>query len=183
MTSFTERTCRAVFLDRDGVINVERKDYVKCWEEFVWLEGAKEALAELARTDFKIIIITNQAGIGKGLIPLCVLDDIHARMKREIESGGGRIDAIYVCPHRSDEGCLCRKPRPGLVIKARDEMGINLKDSFFIGDTPTEVEMARGLGLHTIHVRPIDHAKVSLMESVASDLREAVRLIVEKSST
>ncbi|RLC65703.1 MAG: hypothetical protein DRI48_06440 [Chloroflexi bacterium] len=104
---------RAVFIDRDGVICRNRNDHVKSWREFVFIPGALEAMARLASLDLHIVIITNQAAINRGLISTAVVEDIHARMVRAIEAAGGRVDQVVYCPHRPDENCSCRKPRPG----------------------------------------------------------------------
>jgi len=116
----------AVFLDRDGVINHNRSDYVKSWKEFVFLPGALEAIARLAASAYAIVVVTNQSAIGRGIIPVEAVDDIHRRMVRRVQSAGGRIDAVSLCPHRPDEGCLCRKPAPGMLWEAAGQLSIDL---------------------------------------------------------
>jgi D-glycero-D-manno-heptose 1,7-bisphosphate phosphatase len=137
---------RAVFIDRDGVICRNRKDHVKSWEEFVFLPGVLNALARLSRSDFLVIVITNQAIINRGIVPADVVEDIHRRMIRAVESAGGRIDRVLYCPHRPDENCGCRKPQPGLLLQAAREMGIDLIQSWLIGDALSDMVAARRVG-------------------------------------
>ena len=142
----------AVFLDRDGVINENRSDHVKAWEEFVFLPGVLDALRLLARHDRPIIVVTNQAVINRGLVRRETVEQVHRRMCDEIAQGGGRIDAIYYCPHRPEEGCDCRKPRPGLLLQAAREMSLDLPGSYFIGDALSDVEAALAAGCRPILV-------------------------------
>ncbi len=136
----------AIFIDRDGVICRNRRDHVKSWEEFVFLSGALDALARLGRLDFRIVVITNQAIINRGIVPVDVVEDIHHRMVRAIESAGGRIDRVLYCPHRPDENCGCRKPQPGMLLQAAREMGIDLTQSWLIGDALSDMVAARRAG-------------------------------------
>lgn len=138
--------CRAVFVDRDGVICRNRTDHVKSWQEFVFLPGAVEAMVRLARTDLRIIIITNQAVINRGIIPAEVVEDINARMVRAIEEAGGRVDDVLYCPHRPDEQCDCRKPRPGMLLMAAKRWGVDLAQSYLVGDAETDMQAARTVG-------------------------------------
>lgn len=137
---------RAVFIDRDGVICRNRKDHVKSWEEFIFLPGARDALAQLSRSDLLVIVITNQAIINRGIVSVGVVEDIHHRMVWEVEAAGGRIDRVLYCPHRPDENCGCRKPQPGLLLRAAQEMGIDLSSSWLIGDAWSDMVAARRAG-------------------------------------
>jgi histidinol-phosphate phosphatase family protein len=101
---------RAIFLDRDGVLNENRSDYVKSWQEFVWLPGSLDALVALALHSQPIIVITNQSMVGRGFVSSSTLDDIHQRMRQQVSSHGGRIDAVYACLHAPSDACPCRKP-------------------------------------------------------------------------
>jgi histidinol-phosphate phosphatase family protein len=105
----------AVFLDRDGVLNENRHTYVRSWREFRWLPRVLEALAILAARAAPVIVVTNQSMVGRGLVGAAVLDGIHARMQREAQQHGGRIDRVYACLHAPSEACPCRKPLPGLL--------------------------------------------------------------------
>ncbi|MCX6568256.1 MAG: D-glycero-beta-D-manno-heptose 1,7-bisphosphate 7-phosphatase [Candidatus Aminicenantes bacterium] len=143
----------AVFLDRDGVINKDRPDYVKSWEEFEFLPGALEAFRVLAAGPRQVVVVSNQSGIGRGLVSRETVDEIHARMTEAVRRSGGRIDAIYYCPHRPDEDCPCRKPRPGLILKAARELDIDLAASWLVGDDLRDLETAVAAGVRPILVR------------------------------
>lgn len=144
---------RAVFLDRDGVICENRPDHVKSWSEFHFLPGALLAMRRLAATPFRIVVVTNQAIIHRGTVPASTVEEIHERMARAVRRFGGRLDAIYYCPHRPEEGCPCRKPKPGLLLQARRDLGIQLEGSYLIGDALTDVEAALAVGCQPILVR------------------------------
>jgi D-glycero-D-manno-heptose 1,7-bisphosphate phosphatase len=131
---------KAVFLDRDGVINENQRDYVKNWDEFEFLPGVLASLRRLASTPYAIVIVSNQSAINRGLVSTAEVNAINDRMLQEIEAAGGRIDAVYVCPHRPDEACDCRKPKPGLIHRAADELGIDLAGSYLVGDALSDVE-------------------------------------------
>lgn len=137
---------RAVFVDRDGVICRNRDDHVKSWEEFVFLPGALEALKRLASSALSIIVITNQAVINRHMVPVEVVEDIHTRMVRAIEVAGGRVDRVMYCPHRPEERCGCRKPQPGLLLMAAEELGLDLSRSYLIGDAKTDMQAGRAAG-------------------------------------
>lgn len=137
---------RTVFLDRDGVICRNRDDYVKSWDEFVFIPGALPALARLAQTDLGIVVVTNQSAINRGIVPRMVVEDIHARMVRAIETAGGRVDLVMVCPHRPDEECDCRKPEPGMLLRAAKELGVDLHRSYFVGDAGSDVKAGQAVG-------------------------------------
>lgn len=141
-----------VFLDRDGVINRNRADYVKEWSEFHFLPGARRAIAHLTQTGYRIFIITNQACVGKGLLSRSALEAMHRRMQREIKGAGGHIEAVLYCPHRSDEGCGCRKPEPGLLLRAQDEYRVDLRQAVFVGDSLTDMGAAAAAGVPGILV-------------------------------
>jgi histidinol-phosphate phosphatase family protein len=136
----------AVFLDRDGVVCRNRDDYVKSWEEFIFLPGALKALSDLARSELSIVVITNQSVIGRGLAPVEVVEDIHARMVQAIGAAGGRVDRVLYCPHRPDEQCACRKPKPGLLLMAAREMRLDLSGSYVVGDAEADMQAGRAAG-------------------------------------
>jgi D-glycero-D-manno-heptose 1,7-bisphosphate phosphatase len=143
----------AIFLDRDGVINYERSNYVKSLAEFEFLPGSLQALKILSSLARPIIIITNQAGIGRGVIQESTLVAIHTSMMEEITKAGGCIDAIYFCPHRPDDHCACRKPMPGLLLRAAEEMKIDLSNSYMVGDSEKDLLAAAAAGCHPIFVQ------------------------------
>jgi D-glycero-D-manno-heptose 1,7-bisphosphate phosphatase len=142
----------AVFLDRDGVINVDRRDYVKSWAEFRFLPEVREALRLLRENKLRVVIVTNQSAVHRGLMSISTLRGIHEKMLRAIEASGGRIDAIYYCPHRPDEKCECRKPKPGMVLKAVKDLKIDLARSYFVGDSEKDVELAQSLAIKCIRI-------------------------------
>ncbi len=139
---------RAVFVDRDGVICHNRDDHVKSWEEFVFLPGAIAAMLRLAHLGWPIVVITNQAVINRGLVSVETVEEINTRMVRVIEAAGGRIDRVMYCPHRPDEHCDCRKPRPGMLLTAAKELDVKLSQSYLVGDAETDMQAAREAGCH-----------------------------------
>ena len=177
----------AVLLDRDGVINRNRTDYVKSWDEFEFLPGSLEALRMLAEQGTRVIVVTNQSVVGRGIIPQDELDRIHARMTREIEAHGGRIDAILCCSHSPDDGCLCRKPRPGLLLEAMDRFQLDPNLCYVVGDSLNDLMAARAAGLPFVMVltgrgrESLSHPLCGCPPSwVASDLRAVAGWILRR---
>jgi histidinol-phosphate phosphatase family protein len=125
-----------VILDRDGVLNRKpaQAQYVRNWSEWEWCPGSLEALRLLRQANYRVIVASNQPGIGRGFMSEADLDAIHVRMKQEIAQAGGRIDAIYYCPHDWAHGCECRKPKPGLLYQAQREFHLDLTLTPFVGD-------------------------------------------------
>jgi D-glycero-D-manno-heptose 1,7-bisphosphate phosphatase len=142
-----------VLLDRDGVINRERPDYVKRWDEFEFLPGAIPALRRLAAVAWPIVVITNQSAIGRGLATAEDVADIHRRMAAAVAAAGGGIDAILVCPHQPRDACACRKPRARLLERAAEAFQLRLRDCFFVGDALSDLQAARAAGCRPILVR------------------------------
>ena len=146
----TGSAMRVVFLDRDGVINDNSKiQYVKDWDEFEFLPDTTKAIKYLNDNKIKVILITNQSGINRGLLTHEKLDDIHRQMISELNDAGAHIDDIFYCPHRPDENCSCRKPRTGLLEQAGEKYNIDFKDSWFIGDTESDIETGKKVGCKT----------------------------------
>jgi histidinol-phosphate phosphatase family protein len=143
---------RAVFLDRDGVLNRERPDFVKSPEELEILPGIEGPLHEIQKLGFRIVIVTNQSVVGRGLTTNHEMSKIHRKLLRELVRFGCVIDGVYYCPHRPDEGCGCRKPEPGLILKASRELGIDTTRSWMIGDKEIDLEAARRAGCRGIRV-------------------------------
>jgi D-glycero-D-manno-heptose 1,7-bisphosphate phosphatase len=142
----------AIFLDRDGVINYEREDYVRNIDDFVFIEGAIEGIAILSKLNMPIFVITNQSAVGRGLMTESQLEAIHFHMTSEIEKGGGRITATFCCTHRPEDNCSCRKPSVLLFEKAADQFKLDLKASLFIGDKPSDSEAATRIGCSMIRI-------------------------------
>jgi D-glycero-D-manno-heptose 1,7-bisphosphate phosphatase len=179
-----------VFLDRDGVINENRPDHVKCWDEFRFLPGALDADARLTRSQLQVFVITNQAVVNRRLVPVGVLEDVQRRMLRAIEAHGGRVVDIAYCPHRPDELCACRKPRPGLIFDLAAKHRLDLRDAVVIGDALTDIEAGLAAGCRAILVLTgRGREQLSLLEHpqptfpVAADLRAAVDLVLADAST
>lgn len=143
---------QAIFLDRDGVINRERADYVKSWDEFELLPGALLAIGKLATLGVPIIVLTNQSAIGRGLVSSATVNAIHARLQEQVAAAGGRIDAFYLCPHHPEEGCHCRKPQPGLLLQAAADFNLTLNLCVFVGDSITDYQAAKAVGCQSLLV-------------------------------
>ncbi len=179
---------RAIFVDRDGVINVNRTDNVRTWEEFVFETGALDALSWLGSTDFRIIVITNQSGIGRGHMTHETVVDIHSRMTRQVTRAGGRIDRVYFCPHTPEDACTCRKPSPEMLLRGRAEFDLDLEASYLVGDWVDDIRAARSANVTPILVRTgrgkraLDEMRAAGMELpyVVEDLRQAVAWILQR---
>lgn len=154
-TNNRERTGkhRSLFLDRDGVINVQKEGgYILHPDEFSFCEGVPEAMAKLALHFRYLFIVTNQRGIGKGLMTVGDLKEIHKKMESGIIKAGGRIDDIYFCPDM-DEGSPNRKPNPGMGLQAkRDHPGVDFSTSVMVGNTLGDMRFGKGLGMHTVFI-------------------------------
>ena len=175
----------AIFLDRDGVINYNRADYVKSVAEFVFLSPAFPGFRRLAKLGWPIVVITNQAVIGRGMATPATVEEVHAFMCRVVQLAGGRIDGVYYCPHHPEDHCDCRKPRPGLLLQAAEEMLIDLKHSYLVGDHLSDLQAARAAGCQPIFVTTGrgNGQLASVIEQgipVAVDLDSAARWISER---
>ncbi len=146
------RARSAVFLDRDGVINENRSDYVRSTEQMHIFPAALTALARLAQSEHAIVIITNQSAIGRGLVSAKTVAQINHYLLERIHAAGGRIDALYLCPHAPDDACECRKPRPGLLLQASSELQLDLTRSWLIGDAISDLQAAIASGTRPILV-------------------------------
>ncbi len=150
---------KAIFLDRDGVINRHPGDfkYVTSWKKFKFLKGVKSALRGLFQEGYLLFVISNQAGVSKGVYSQKTLDEITAKMLCQLQKANALFQAVYYCVHKKEENCGCRKPKPGLIkkaIKEAKEFGIkiNPKESYFVGDTQRDIEAGNSAGLKTILV-------------------------------
>ena len=142
-----------IVLDRDGVINRESAEFIKSAEEWLPLPGSLEAIAALTRAGFVVVVATNQSGVGRGLITQTALREINSRMRREIERAGGQLAGIFLCPHRPEDKCSCRKPEPGLLHQIEARFGCSLKDRPVIGDSARDIEAAQAVGARAMLVR------------------------------
>ena len=143
---------KAVFLDRDGVINQDRDDYVKNLDELHVFPDAPAAIRRLNDAGFEVFVVSNQQGIARGLIAEQDLLAIQNEIVRRVGQAGGRIAAFYYCPHLASANCSCRKPRPGLILKAAKEHGIELGASFMVGDSEKDIIAGKSAGTHTVLV-------------------------------
>jgi len=178
---------KVVFLDRDGVINLDRPDYIKSWSEFKFISRSLEAIKELTLKGFHVIVITNQSVINRNMVSDKGLEHIHASMKNEVKSKGGFIKDIFFCPHMPENNCDCRKPRPGLIFQAQKTYHINLKDAVMVGDSAKDIECAQNAGCgkavlvktgNGIKAEKILAEKKIYPDYVAQDLYEAAQWIV-----
>jgi D-glycero-D-manno-heptose 1,7-bisphosphate phosphatase len=185
--SETQQLRRAVFLDRDGTIG-EELGYVNHIDRFQMFTYAAEAIRQLNQAEIPVIVVTNQSGIARNIFPESLVHEVHKKMVAELAAGGAWIDAIYFCPHKSEDACECRKPNPGLLEQAAREHALDLASSWIVGDRYADLEMghaagARGIlvmtgygrGEHELHrtawPRPPD--------ALAENLKDAVRLILK----
>jgi D-glycero-D-manno-heptose 1,7-bisphosphate phosphatase len=165
-----ELKLNVLVLDRDGVINYDSDSYIKSVSEWIPIEGSIEAVAEFSRAGFRIVVVTNQSGLGRGLLKETILEDIHSKLESKVESLGGKIDGIFFCPHHPKKNCECRKPKIGLLKKAEHSLQASLKNSFFVGDSYTDLQCAVNFGLTPILVRS---GKGPITESRLHQEREA----------
>lgn len=144
---------RVVLLDRDGVLNVDRPESVQTVAAFELIEGAAQAVARLCDAGYTILVVTNQACVGRGDVSAETLEAIHDRLRADVAAVGGRISRIYVCPHRDEDGCDCRKPKPGLVARAQRDFGFEPAETWLVGDDERDVLAARAAGCRPALVR------------------------------
>jgi len=143
---------KIVILDRDGVINEDSDQYIKSAEEWRAIPGSLEAIAQLNHEGYRVLVITNQSGLGRGLLDIHALNTIHQTMHRELSRVGGHIDSILFCPHRPDEGCHCRKPETGLFEEVARRFHTHLEGVPVIGDALRDIQAARRVGAQPILV-------------------------------
>jgi histidinol-phosphate phosphatase family protein len=155
----------AIFLDRDGVINCRRPgDYVLEWSQFEFVPGIQAALKQLSALNLPMIVISNQAGVGKRLMDQAALRDVTYRMQQALQAEGVSLAAAFYCVHRADENCDCRKPMPGMLTHAANTFNIDLKRSIFIGDSATDIEAGLAAGC-----RPVLFGSTHLESGESSD--------------
>jgi len=135
-----------IILDRDGVINFESELYIKSPAEWIPIPGSLEAMAALNRAGYHILIATNQAGVGRGYYDLEMLDQIHEKLVFELATVGGYVEEIFFCPHHPDDHCGCRKPQIGLFHAIQNKYPIDFNETYFIGDSLTDLQVAQRIG-------------------------------------
>lgn len=170
---------KAAFLDRDGVINEDRDDYVKNIRELKIYPHAPEAIKCLNEAGYVVVVVSNQQGVAKGVLSEDDLRMIEKEITRRVEAAGGCIAAFYYCKHLASENCACRKPKPGMLFQAADDLGIDLTQSVMIGDTERDVQAGKSAGCRTVLLLTGKLTKEDVKtfackpDDVASDLREA----------
>jgi D-glycero-D-manno-heptose 1,7-bisphosphate phosphatase len=171
-------TRRAVLLDRDGTLNARPAphQYVRSAEPFVWLPGAREALARLAGAGFLLAVVSNQRGVARGVVTPQTLDDIERRIDADLRAFGCRISSFRYCPHEIADDCTCRKPRPGMLLDLARELSFDLARSWVIGDSDTDVLAGHAAGCRTALVGATP--SVSEPDIVAPSIAAAGEIIV-----
>ena len=144
---------KLVILDRDGTINHDSDEYVKSADEWVPMSGALEAIARLNHAGWHVVVATNQSGLGRGLFDVAALNGMHAKMHKLLAAAGGRIDAVFYCPHSPEETCNCRKPLPGLFEQIGERYGMDLTGIHAVGDTLRDLQAGAAVGCipHLVH--------------------------------
>lgn len=186
MASQSNAPLAAIFLDRDGVINKNREGYVLSWEQVHFLPRSLSALRRLAQTSYAIVVVTNQSAIGRGLIRNEAAREINDRLISQIRLYKGRIDATYLCPHAPQDNCNCRKPKPGLLLQASQDLNLDLTRSWMIGDAITDLQAGIAADVQPILVRsgrgktqePLCAARGLGQVPVVNDLKAAVKYIL-----
>ena len=143
---------KLVILDRDGTINHDSDDYIKSPAEWRPIAGSLEAIARLIQADYRVVVATNQSGIGRGLFDTRALFAIHDKLQRALGQVGGRIDAFFFCPHRADDNCRCRKPQPGMLLEVARRLNLSLADTYMVGDSQRDLEAAAAAGARPVLV-------------------------------
>jgi D-glycero-D-manno-heptose 1,7-bisphosphate phosphatase len=179
---------RFVILDRDGTI-IEEREYLSDPEQVTLIPGVGAALRELLGMRFGLVVITNQSGIGRGFFDQIQLERVHERLRKLLESESVHLDRLYVCPHKPEDDCNCRKPKLGLLQKAAEDLGFRLQDSIVVGDKASDMEMGRMAGAITFLVRTgygSQTEKVAVADFVVDDLAAAtasIRTLMRKEGT
>jgi len=137
---------KLIILDRDGVINFDSDQFIKSPEEWKPIPGSLEAIARLNQAGYRVAVATNQSGIGRGLFDMPTLNAIHDKMHKQLAQVGGRVDAIFFCPHTNDANCECRKPKSGMIEEVAIRFGVSLKGVPAVGDSLRDLEAASRLG-------------------------------------
>lgn len=183
---------RYVFIDRDGVINVDgegrtRHGYITAWKDFSFLPGVLEGLRKLTARGYRNIVISNQKCVGKGIMTRQELDLLTAKMREAVEKEGGRIDEVFYCTHLDEDNCACRKPKDGLFVEAREKLGAgDLEGACFIGDSERDITAGRSAGLKTILVLSGKSARedvetwTSKPDHICENFMKAVEVVMEE---
>ena len=176
---------RAVFLDRDGVINRKAPEgrYVTTWAEVQFFLGVADAVKRFQEAGFLVLLVSNQRAIAKGLVTQHGLESLHRRMWQELFQREKGFDGVYYCPHDADPPCGCRKPQPGMLLAAAQDRGIDLTASWMVGDSESDVEAGRRAGCKTVRIGLLDVRFSTSADEVAGSLPEAANIILAMEST
>ena len=149
----TNKNMKVLFLDRDGVINVESEGYITDWSEFEFLPDVLDTIKRATDEGYEIIVVSNQSAIGRGLCSRETIDEIMSNMVERVEAHGGKIKDVFYCPHSPEAECKCRKPEPDLFFQAAEKYNIELTNTWFVGDKLTDVAVAKRVGAKPILIR------------------------------
>jgi D-glycero-D-manno-heptose 1,7-bisphosphate phosphatase len=161
----------AIFLDRDGVLIENRDEYILSWDDVEIFPEALAALAKASSSPYKIVIITNQSAIGRGLLTLSKAEEINKQLLKKVKAAGGRIDGIFMCPHTPDVGCTCRKPQPGLLFQAAQDLSLDLSRSILIGDALSDISAGQSAGIPQTILVKTGRGKSQALKSEANHLK------------
>lgn len=174
-----------IIMDRDGVINQDSVDYIKSPKEWIPIPHSLNAITRLNHAGHQVVVATNQSGVGRGYYSIATLDAIHKKMKDELAIIGGHLDGIYYCPHKPEDGCECRKPKPGMLLQIGRDFNADLKQAYFIGDNFRDIQAAQAAGALPILVKTgrgkevLKEHKLELRHiPVYDDLSEVVGAII-----
>ncbi len=174
----------AVFVDRDNTLMVDVK-YCDDPALVRLIPGAAEGLRSLRGAGYRVVVVTNQSGIGRGYFDAATLERVNDRLRHELRIHGADYDALYYCPHTPEDACQCRKPKPGLLLKAASDLNIDLGSSYTLGDRDLDVEAGKAAGTRTVLVSRVDHqdglGPIVRADFVARDVAEAANLIISRS--
>ncbi|MGO8707035.1 MAG: D-glycero-alpha-D-manno-heptose-1,7-bisphosphate 7-phosphatase [Terracidiphilus sp.] len=172
---------KAAFLDRDGVINVKAPEgqYVTRWEEVRFLPGVPAAISRLNKSGFRVIVISNQRCVAKGLVTSAEVEALHRKISKELADLGAIIDAVYFCPHDTEPACSCRKPAPGMLLQAAKDHQIDLGISWMIGDSDADVAAGKNAGCKTALIARRTNFSASVPDLHAESLLQATERIFE----
>lgn len=177
---------KLAIIDRDGVINYDSDQYIRTPAEWKPIPQSLEAIARLNHAGYRVVVATNQSGVGRGLFDMSTLNAIHDKMYRALATVGGRIDALFFCPHIDESNCDCRKPKPGMLLDIAKRFNVDLKNVPFIGDSLKDLQAAQAVGAKPILVRTGKGEKTSTDQRLPKgtiqfvDLNDAVKHIISE---
>ena len=169
---------KLIILDRDGVINQDSDNFIKSPEEWKPILGSLDAIARLNRAGYRVVVATNQSGVGRGLFDMAMLNAIHAKMHKAVAAAGGRIDAVFYCPHAAEAKCACRKPQAGMYLEIAERFDISLVNVFAVGDSLRDLQAAVAVGAAPILVLTGKGAKTM----ATGDVPEGTRVFADLAS-